>query len=262
MQYALVSGGSRGIGYAIAAALAKRKFNLILIARNTTALEEAKKKLEREFRIQVEVLAIDLSLEESADKIARWCNDKDVPLKILCNVTGIGGAKDYLSVSLADIRYMLRLNTDPAIALTFSLLPLLKKNSPSYILNVSSMAGLVPLSVKNIYSATKSAIIFFSYSLRYQLKKDNISVSCLCPGPVFTKPAIQEDTITKLGWLGKQMAVTAERAGEIAIKKTLRGKMLIIPGMSASIMAFILRLAPVNLINSIYYAFGPVDNRG
>lgn len=49
-----------------------------------------------------------------------------------------------------------------------------------------SLAGFAPFPVKNIYSATKCALIFFSYSPRYQLKEKNISVSCLCPGPVLT----------------------------------------------------------------------------
>ena len=253
MQYALVSGGSKGIGYAIATALAKRKFNLILVARGKEELETARTRLETDYLIHVEILPFDLSREEAADEIASWCNEKDVQLKMLCNVTGIGGSEDYLSISLAATRYMLRLNTDPAIALTFHLLPLLKKNSPSYILNVSSMAGLAPVSVKNIYSAAKSAIIFFSCSLRYQLKKDNISVSCLCPGPVFTKPEIQKDTIKKLGWWGKQMAVSAEKAGETAVRKTLKGKMMIIPGILPAIIAFFLQLAPRGMINAIYY---------
>jgi short-subunit dehydrogenase len=256
MIYALVAGGSKGIGYAIASALAKRKFNLILVARNSQELGSAKTRLETEYHIKVEILPFDLSVDESADAIGTWCNERDLPLKILCNVVGIGGAKDYLSADLADTRHMLRLNTEPAVALIFNLLPLLKKNNPSYVLNVSSMAGFAPIAVKNIYSATKSAVIFFSYSLRYQLKKDNISVSCLCPGPVFTKDEIQKDTIKKLGWFGKQMAVPPEVVGEIAIRKTLKGQMLIVPGVLASMISTIIRLLPRRLISSIYYKFG------
>jgi uncharacterized protein len=260
MKYALVSGGSKGIGFAIARALAKRKYNLILVARNRESLEDAKKKLEDEFDIAVIVLAFDMSLEESAAAIAAYCNEKNVLLKMLCNVTGIGGAEDYLSIPLADSRYMLKLNTDPAIALCFTLLPQLQKNSPSYILNVSSMAGLAPLSVKNIYSAAKAATIFFSYSLRYQLKKGNISVSCLCPGPVFTKPGIQKDTIKKLGWFGRQMAVTAEQAGETAVRKTLQRKMIIVPGTLARVISFLLRILPNRLISWLIHKFGSKNN--
>src|SRR5580765_3908995 len=102
MQYALVSGGSKGIGFAIATALAKRKFNLILIARNKNELETAKIKLEKEYQIHVEILPFDLLQKESVDAIGKWCTEKDLQLKMLCNVTGIGGSKDYLSTSLDD----------------------------------------------------------------------------------------------------------------------------------------------------------------
>src|SRR5450432_2704751 len=237
LQWALISGGSKGIGYGIALALARRNYNLVLVARNEDDLNNAKTKLESIYSVQIEILPFDLGQEESAVKIGAWCTEKNLPLKILCNVTGLGGSADYLSAPLTDSLQMLRLNTEPAVSLVFHLLPLLKKNQPSYILNVSSMAGFAPIAVKNIYSATKSAVIFFSYSLRFQLKKDNISVSCLCPGPVFTTPEIEQVTVKKLGWFGKQMAVTPEEAGEIAIRNTLKGKMLIIPGVLGKIVS-------------------------
>src|SRR4051812_33221777 len=71
--YALVAGGSKGIGYAIAEALAKRKYNLVLIARHADSLNAAKKKLEAAYSIHVELLQLDLEKETSADSIANWC---------------------------------------------------------------------------------------------------------------------------------------------------------------------------------------------
>ncbi|MCW3090913.1 MAG: short-chain dehydrogenase [Ferruginibacter sp.] len=256
MHYALVSGGSKGIGYAIATALAKRQFNLVLIARDKEALETAKTQLEREHPVGVEILSLDVSLEHSAETVKNWCTEKKLSLKFLCNATGIGGEEDYLSVGLADSMYMFRLNTEPAMSLIFNLLPFLQKNTPAYILNVSSMAGFAPIPIKNIYSAAKSATIFFSYSLRYQLKKDGISVSCLCPGPVFTKPGIEEATVKQLGWLGKQMAVHPAEVGEIAVQKTLDGKMIIVPGTLASLMSIVIRLLPKRLLGWMYHRFG------
>src|SRR5688500_17038628 len=244
LPYALVAGGSKGIGYAIAEALAKRKYNLILIARGLDSLVAAKNKLESAYQIHVEVLTYDLSREESAKAIAQWCIDRSIPLKILCNVAGAGGAKDYLSLPLDTLRYMVRLNVESCMALTLTLLPLLEKNAPSYVLNVASMAGFAPIPIKNMYSATKSAVIFFSYSLRYQLKKKNITVSCLAPGPVFTKPEIEKDTKAKLGWFGVQMAVPQKKVGEIAVRKTLKGRMIIVPGTLSKITSFIIRILP------------------
>ncbi|HLA59855.1 MAG TPA: SDR family NAD(P)-dependent oxidoreductase, partial [Puia sp.] len=71
--WALISGGSKGIGYAIAAALAKRNYNLLLIARNEEDLNNAKNNLESAFSIQVEILVMDMSKEDSSTIIKSWC---------------------------------------------------------------------------------------------------------------------------------------------------------------------------------------------
>jgi short-subunit dehydrogenase len=251
-QYALIAGGSKGIGFAIAEALAKRKYNLILIARGLDGLQIAKAKLESNYGIHAEILQNDLSREEAADEIAQWCIARDIPISLLANVAGSGGARDYLSLPLDTIRYMVRLNVESCMALSQRLLPLLEKNAPSYILNVASMAGLAPIPIKNTYSSTKAAVIFFSYSLRYQLANKNISVSCLAPGPVFTKPSIEKDTKEKLGWFGMQMAVKPERVGEIAVRKTFRHRMLIVPGTLATMSSLIIRVLPRRTVVAMY----------
>jgi uncharacterized protein len=250
--YALVAGGSKGIGYAIAEALAKRGYNLILVARHMDSLLAAKHQLESAYPVHVELLAYDLSREESVTEIASWCIARNIPLKMLCNVAGYGGVNDYLSLSLDTLRYMVRLNVESCMALSLTLLPLLEKNAPAYILNVASMAGFAPIPVKNMYSATKSAIVFFSYSLSYQLKDKNISVSCLAPGPVFTKPSIVEDTKNKLGWVGMKMAVPPEKVGEIAVRKTLNGKLIIVPGTLAKLSSTFIRMLPRRWVVALY----------
>ncbi len=254
--FALVAGGSKGIGYAIAEALALRQYNLILIARHHTPLMNAKKELEEKYKIQVEILSYDLSKEQSGPAIAQWCLRNNIPLKMLCNVAGIGGTNDYLKVPLDTMLYMADLNVKSCMTLSMLLLPLLEKNAPSFILNVSSMAGFAPIPSKNMYSATKSAVTFFSYNLRHQLKKKNISVSCLAPGPVFTKPSIKADTKRKLGFFGMQMAVPPSRVGEVAVRETLNGKMIIVPGTLAKITSGIVRIMPRGVMASVYGSVG------
>lgn len=254
--YALIAGGSKGIGYALAEAWAKRQYNLILVARHWDSLSSAKHKLEATYGVHVELLSYDLSREESATEIAQWCMERNIPLKALCNVAGAGGARDYLSTTMDSLRYMVRLNVESCMALTLTLLPLLEKNAPSYIINVASMAGFAPIPIKNMYSATKSAVIFFSYALRYQLKNKNISVSCLAPGPVYTKPEIKIETKKQLGKFGDKMAVAPHKVGEVAVRKTLKGKMIIVPGFLANMMSKILRMLPKRIATSFYYKKG------
>lgn len=259
--YALLAGGSKGIGYGIATALAKRGYNLILIARHPDSLQAAKKELESEYSIHTEVLAMDLSLDSSAEKIAKWCTERNIPLKVLCNVAGFGGSRDYLTtLPLDSLRYMVRLNVESCMALSYTLLPLLEKNAPSYILNVASMAGFAPIPVKNMYSATKSAVVFFSYALRYQLKHKGISVSCLCPGPVYTKPEIIKDTKQKLGWLGNAMALLPGKVGEVAVRETFNRKMVIVPGTLAKISSIVVRILPRAWITSLFGLAGRKGN--
>ena len=215
-----------------------------------------KKKLEEKYKVQVEVMSYDLSHRESAAKISVWCIQNNIPLKMLCNVAGLGGTNDYLKIPLDTLYYMVDLNVESCMSLSLQLLPLLEKNAPSFILNVGSMAGFSPIPSKNMYSATKSAVIFFSYSLRYQLKEKNISVSCLAPGPVFTKPRIKADTKQRLGFIGMQMAVPPARVGEVAVRETLNGKMIIVPGTLAKISSGIVRFLPRGVMASVYGNLG------
>ncbi len=254
--YALIAGGSKGIGYAIAEAMAHRNYNLILIARGLDTLIAAKQRLESAYPVHVEIIAKDLSFDKSAEEIAQWCIDKNIHLKVLCNVAGFGGTNDYLSLPIDTLRYMIRLNIESMVTLSLTLLPLLEKNSPSYILNVASMAGFAPIPEKSLYSATKAAIISFSYSLRYQLKSKNISVSCLCPGPVYTKPSIVKDTKDKLGWFGKQMVVPVKKVGETAVRKTFKRRMIIVPGGFSKTISVFIRIFPQRWLASLYYQIG------
>lgn len=252
MKYALIAGGSKGIGFAIAHALAKRGYNLLLIARHADKLSEAKSFFERNYSITVHTLSFDLSKPETAKEITNFCVSNNLPVEVLCNVAGLGGANDYLSLPLHDIRYMIHLNLESQAALTYHMLSMQENNKLAYILNVGSLAGFGPIPVKNMYSATKAGVIFFSRALRSQLEKRNISVSCLCPGPVFTKPEIEKDTKEKLGWLGNQMAVDPAKVGEIAVRNMFKRKFMIIPGFTSKLMAFFVRILPDSLLVSIY----------
>jgi uncharacterized protein len=252
---ALIAGGSRGIGYALAEALAKRGWDLVLVARHVDDLEKAKGKLEAAYGVHVDILSKDLSFDASTGEIAAWCKAHKLPIKMLCNVAGFGGARDFLQLPADTVRYMMRLNFESFVMLTQAMLPTLEQNAPSYILNVASMAGFGPMPAKNIYSATKSAVIFFSYSLRYQLKDKNISVSCLAPGPVYTKQEVINTTRKMLGkTIGDWIEVPPAHVGEITIKRTLKGRMIIVPGTVANLSSHVIRRLPRRWAAAIYGA--------
>jgi short-subunit dehydrogenase len=255
MSWALVAGGSKGIGFSIAEALAKRRYNLLLVARNHDDLILAKKILEKSYPVEVETLTCDVSRTESTIKIQDWCNDKRFNINILCNVAGSGGSADFPESSLNEVRTLISTNLESTITLSSILIPHLKANAPSYILNVGSLAGFAPVLIKSVYASAKSAVHSFSYSLRYILKPDKISVSCLCPGPVFTKPSIANETMKQMGWLGKHMAMDAGPVGELAVRALLRKKMIIVPGKLATLISYVLRILPDQFISYLIYSF-------
>jgi uncharacterized protein len=255
MSWALVAGGSKGIGFGIAEALARRKYNLLLVARNQDDLLHAKNLLEKKFHIEVETYGCDLSLTESSTQISDWCADKRFKINILCNVAGSGGSGDFPELPLKDVSRLLRTNLESTIILSSILIPHLKLNAPSYIMNVGSLAGFAPILVKSVYASAKAAVHSFSYSLRYILKPDKISVSCLCPGPVFTKPSITNETVKQMGWLGKQMAMDPGQVGELAVRNMLKGRMIIVPGKLATLVSYVLRVFPDQFIAYLIYSF-------
>src|SRR5947209_6244174 len=122
MPWALISGGSRGLGYAIAAALAKRNYNLLLTARNEEDLNKAKKDLELAFAVRVEIFALDMSIEESTNFVSSWIIERQLPLKMVCNVAGGGGAADYPAGTITDSLLVLRTNIESAVSLIYHLL--------------------------------------------------------------------------------------------------------------------------------------------
>lgn len=255
MSWALVAGGSKGIGFSIAEALARRKYNLLLVARNQDDLLYAKNLLVKSFHIEVETYACDLSQTDSSKKMGDWCNDKRFKINILCNVAGSGGSVDFPELPVNDMSTLLRTNLESTISLCSILVPQLKVNAPSYIMNVGSLAGFAPIPIKSIYASAKSGVHSFSHSLRYILKPYKISVSCLCPGPVFTKPSITNETVKQMGWVGKHMAIEPGLIGELAVRAMLRRKMIIVPGKLATLISYVLRLFPDQFIAYLIYAF-------
>ncbi len=255
MKWALIAGGSKGIGFSIAESLAKRSYNLVLVARNQEDLVFAKENLEKKFSISIEIFPCDLALADTANKISEWCATRDLEINILCNAAGMGGSKDFPDLPQNDLRSMIRLNLESAVTLTSSMFHILKKNAPSYIMNIGSMAGFAPIPIKSVYASTKSALHSFSHSLKYLLESENISVSCLCPGPVFTKPSIEEETIYQLGWLGRHMSLRPEVVGELAVRGMFAHKMIIIPGKLATLISCLLRILPDRFLTWISYSF-------
>lgn len=250
MTYALITGASKGIGLSMAHALASRKYNLLLIARSEKELAAAAATLESQHQVKVAWLAIDLSLPDSAPRVAEWCKAGQYPISILINNAGYAVWGNFEDRSLEEHQQMIQVNAETPVALCHYLLPTLRQQSQSYILNVSSTAAYQAVSTLALYAASKSFMLLFTRGLRQELKGSNVAVSCLCPGPVKTNfidragmQAIKE-TADKYGMMPDDVA-------EAAIKGMFKKKAEMIPGFTNALTAFLTKIVPKGLVENI-----------
>jgi short-subunit dehydrogenase len=231
MTYALVTGASKGIGKAIAYELAKKGYNLLLVSRTASDLENLSAELIRYFNIKASFLAVDLTKEDSAAKISQWINENNFPLSILVNNAGYGLWGGFDELTLEEQVNMLQINTVSILKITYLVLPLLKKQSQSFILNVASTAAYQAVPRLNVYSASKAFVLQFSRALKYELKDSNVSVTCLSPGATAT------DFMDRAGMKTKEMQkraakfnMNSENVAAFAVRGMFNKKAEIIPG--------------------------------
>lgn len=227
--FALITGASEGIGRAIAEEIALRKMNLILVALPGPHLQKAACELQERYGIKVVTYEADLTEDKAPKRLHEWVQKEGFRIKVLVNNAGLGHEGLFEASSLDFIDQMMQLNMHAVIHLTYLFLPQLKRCREAYILNVGSMASFRPMPYKNIYTATKSFVFYFSTALREELRQSSVKVSVLCPGPVPTSVAVKK-RMTSKGLIGKMMIITPEKVARIAVNKMIKGKPVIVPG--------------------------------
>lgn len=255
-DYVMITGASTGIGKELAKVFAINQYNLILIARNKENLNLLKQTLEKEHKIKVEILAMDLTLKESPKKIYEYIKKKQFNVQILINNAGFATNGFYLHNDLETEIKEVQLNILALMELTYYIgNEMLKdsKNKPRFyykILNVASIAGYQPGPYMSTYYATKAYVLHFSEGLYEEFKTHNILVSTLCPGATqteFFKRANIENT--KLA--NPFTMMSAETVAIYAYKKLMENKPIIIPGFLNKFGTLAIRFFPRSMIRKI-----------
>lgn len=177
----IITGASRGIGYAIAAELARRGHRLALLARSPEALERAAGRLSASAPA---VRAFACDVRESSQvgavfqEVLRWGGRVDV----LVNNAGMAGSGLFQDQTAAEVRGMVQLNMRAVVELTHRLLPGMIERGRGRILNVASITAFQPVPGLSLYSATKAFVLSFSESLSEDLRGTGVTVTALCPG--------------------------------------------------------------------------------
>ncbi len=179
---ALVTGGSRGIGLAIAKMLAEEGFALTLAARNAERVEAAAGELG--------ALAVvgDVSEAEDCERIVAAHVERHGGLDVLVNSAGIGIGGNLETLPVRHIDLQLKVNVRGLIVVTRAAIPHLKKTR-GLVVNLASIAGTMPTPGLSIYGASKAAVISFTRSLNEELDADGVRATALCPAFVDTDMA-------------------------------------------------------------------------
>lgn len=225
----LITGASTGFGKALALDCARRKQNLILVSLPCKELQFLAHFIRQNYGVKVFCFPKDLSTEHSCIQLYHEIKDAGLTINILINNAGLGGTNYFEEKELAFYQKQLQINVMAPTFITHLFLDDLKLNSPSYILNVSSLAGFFCMPKKQVYGGSKSYLLSFSGSLGYELKKHNVSVSVVCPGAMNTTAEITYQNMRAIHLL-KWSVMNPEDVACIAIDKMLQRQKIIIPG--------------------------------
>lgn len=245
-KFALVTGGSQGLGKAIAEELAQRNIHLILVALDTPELYETAEFLRSTYPIQVETFATDLTQDHTPREILAFVEKNHFAVHYLINNAGVGYTGRFDALSEDFVNTIIKLNVLALTKLTHLFIPMLKANQPAFILNISSMAGLYTMPFKTVYSASKQYVYAFSRALREELRGTGVGVTVLCPGGILTNPKVIADT-QKIGKSAQMLSATPDFVAREAVKVMLAGKTTHIPKLTVRLYAMLRHLIPYRM---------------
>lgn len=251
MPFALITGGSKGIGQCIATELAARKYNLLLVARDASLLSAHASYVSEKYGIEAHYLALDLGQAGATQKLMDWIHSNNYNVGILVNNAGYGLSGPFTKYNAEAHIEMMRVNMEVPVSLTSTLLPMLTKNAPAYILNVASSAAYQAVPGLSVYAASKSFVLSFSRGLRHELKNTGVSVTAVSPGSTDTNFANRADVGEKALKTAEKVNMTPEAVAKIAVTALFDKKPEVITGFINKLGAFLVWLLPKKLAESI-----------
>jgi hypothetical protein len=248
MEYALITGASKGIGRAIARELAARGYNILLVARSEDLLEQLAGELASRNNVAVDWLALDLSTTDAPQNVCDWCHAKGYFISILVNNAGYGLSGPFERYGLQQHWNMMQLNMGTLVGLTRLLLPELHKQPSAYILNVASSAAYQAVPKLTLYAATKSFVLAFSRGLHQELRGTTVSVTCVSPGATDTDFPNRAQLGEKGMRAAEKFNMSPETVAALAVKAMLARKPEVITGFVNKLGAAMAWLLPKTMV--------------
>ncbi|MDH4202798.1 MAG: SDR family oxidoreductase [Phycisphaerae bacterium] len=221
-QVALVTGASRGIGRAVALALAEHGAHIVAAARNQELLDELVKEIEQKNH-KATAIGFDLADESSINALVEQVKSQFGRLDILVNNAGLTHSAPLEETTTADFDRIMAVNTRGPYILTRQCLPLLKAAPQATIINIASVVGVKGYPKQSAYTASKHALRGWSIALAEELRGTNVRVHVLCPGGVDTdmvgnvRPDIPKDALISPEEIAELVVYCATHKGNAVI---------------------------------------------
>jgi short-subunit dehydrogenase len=246
-KWALVTGASAGIGWALAAELAAGGTNLVLTARRRERLEQLASQLRSNHDVRVLLLAADLARPTAPEEIFAFTQGKGIEINLLVNNAGFGLYGEFARLELSRLLEMLQVNISAVVRLTYLYLPAMIERRRGHILIVSSTAAFQAVPYITTYAASKAFDLLFAEGLAEEVRRHGVRVCALCPGSTtteFHQVAGQPDRT-------KRRQESPEKVARAGLRALARGKSYVISGLGNYLGTHGQRLAPRRLVTRV-----------
>jgi len=240
-KIALITGASSGLGAEFARQLSAQGYDLVLTARRLPRLEALAQELQAQFSISAQVLPADLSTREGMETLEE-CISHLPALDLLINNAGFGTNGPFVAVERSAHDAMLQVHITAAVRLTHAALPGMLARGQGGIINVASMAGILPIR-SELYGSTKAFLILFSQAVQSQLRGRGVHIQALCPGFTITE---FHETPAFAGFDRRQIPrwlwLHASKVVHDSLQALPRQAVVCIPGVQYRLIALLTRL--------------------
>jgi short-subunit dehydrogenase len=239
----VITGGTEGIGRALAEEFARDGHNLVLVARDKAKLDRTAAELAAAYAVEVKVTAQDLTTVEGCAGVEQAVRGFGFHADVLVNNAGVMSGGFFQDADPAAMRRMIDLDVRAVVDLTSRFLPGMLARGRGGVLNVASMMGFMPVPYEAVYAASKAFVLSFSKALAYETMGTGVTVSVVAPGVVSTALHAKAGGLNcrYLLWFP---AWTPEQVAKLAYRRFKRGWSVTLPGIGNKLGAIAVRFVP------------------
>ena len=225
---ALITGASSGMGAVYADRLARRGYDLIIVARNRGKLDQLATRLTNETKRSVEVLPADLNDKGDLARVEATLKN-DASITLLVNNAGIGTFAPLLNSDVNKMEEMISLNVSALTRLTYAAVPGFVARGTGTIINISSSVAISPETLNGVYGGSKAYVLAFSHSLQHELAPKGIRVQAVLPGVTATD--FWDAGGLPVHNLPSELVMTTENLVDAALSGLDQGELVTIPAL-------------------------------